>query len=229
MPARKRGESAHRVRGVDSLAGEILFRGATTDLDPKVGKLVREQLGEVLPGRLVQPGQAVAQRRASGDDVLVLLRSAAVTAAGLDAALTPDPPEPLLWEDGANRLLIRIAGVSATLDDGLIELTLPVFCEESGEAEITVAFVTEAQDQPTGGICITEDHPRGPAVIIENWHEALIAFAWHTVVVATGALSGVVGADASGQSLVTASISVSRDGLAITPMARHLFGQPTTR
>ena len=36
----------------------------------------------------------------------------------------------------------------------------------------------------------TEDHPRGPAVVVENWHEPLIAFAWQTLLIATSAVAG---------------------------------------
>jgi hypothetical protein len=223
MPPRRRADAPGPVQGARSIAGEILRRESTAGLDPRLRALVERQLGSVLPGRLVPAGQAVEERRVNGDDVIRLLRSAAVTAGGLDPARTTDPPPPLLWEDGPNRLLVRIADLNGRLDEGLIELVIPVFCEETGEAEVTVTFITESREQPTGGICITEDHPRGPAVIVENWHEPLIALAWHTVLIATGALSGAIGADESGQQLVSATLSVSREGIAVTPMARHTF------
>lgn len=229
MPPRTPGESSRRVQGVDSLAGEILFREATADLDPRVREAVDKQLAGILPGRLVRAGQTVDERRTRGDDVVRLLRSAAVSAAGLDPERTPDPPPAVLWHSDDNQLLVRIAGIGARLDDGLIELTIPVFCEETGEAEVTVTFLTESPEQPTGGICVAEDHPRGPAIVVERWHEPLTAFAWHTVLLATGALSGVIGADASGQPLVTAALSVTREGLAVTPMARHAFLPSVTR
>ncbi len=224
-PPRRRGEPSHVVQGARSIAGEILKRESTANLDPRIRQIVERQLGGVLPGRLVPAGQALEQRRVSGDDVIRLLRSAAITAGGHDPARTADPPPPLLWEDGVNRLLVRIAGINGRLDEGLIELVIPVYCEETGEAEVAVTFITESREQPTGGICITEDHPRGPAVVVENWHEPLIALAWHTVLIATAALSGAVGADESGQQLVTATLSVSREGIAVTPMARHTFLQ----
>jgi hypothetical protein len=217
------------VQGVESLVGELLLRDATAGLDPRLKKIVQTQLAGVLPGRLVRPGEAIEERVVRGDDAIRLLRSAVVTAAGLDPETTQDPPPPVLWEDAGRRLLVRIAAVGARFDEGLVELTIPVFCEETGEADVTVAFVTESREQPTGGMCITEDRPRGPAVVVDNWHEPLIALAWHTVLVATNALSGAIGADVAGQPLIARTLSVSREGITVTPMARHSFAQAVRR
>ncbi|MEO6712131.1 MAG: hypothetical protein ABIM89_01735 [Mycobacteriales bacterium] len=223
MPPPVRREPSALVQGVESLAGEILYRSSAANLDPRIRTAVEKQLSGVLPGRLIQPGQVVEPRRVGPDDLVRLLRAAAVTAGGLDPARTPDPPPPLLWVEGANRLLVRIADLGVVLDDGLIELAIPVFCDEIGESQVTVGFVTESPERPTGGLCVTEDRPRGPAVVVDTWHEPIIALAWHTLLIATGALSGVAGADVSGQSLVTSTVSVARDGLTVAPMARHSF------
>ena len=225
MPPQPRRGSTVRVQGVESLAGEILLRDATANLDPRLARLVEAQLGGLLPGRLVPAGEPLAERVVRRDDVLRLARSAVVTAVGLAPETTPDPPPPVLWELAGNRLLVHIAGVGVNLDEGLLELTLPVSCDQTGDTQITVAFVTESGELPTGGMCLAEDRPRGPAVVVDAWHEQLIALAWHTVVTLTGALSGLIGADASGQRLVSRRVSLSREGLAVTPMARHSFAQ----
>src|SRR5688572_9280013 len=102
MPPPRRGEQAGLVQGVESLAGEILLRTATANLDPRLRTIVEKQLGGVLPGRLVPPGAVVEQRVIGGDDLVRLLRSAAVTAAGLDPGRTPNPPPALLWDNGEN-------------------------------------------------------------------------------------------------------------------------------
>jgi hypothetical protein len=60
-------------------------------------------------------------------------------------------------------------------------------------------------------------------VIVENWHEPLIALAWNTLLIATSALSGVAGADRSGRALISNSLSADKDGLTVRPMARHTF------
>jgi hypothetical protein len=116
-----------------------------------------------------------------------------------------------------------LAGVLADVGDGFVELTVPVACDQTGDAKVTVTFVTGTPDRPAGGIATTEDRPRGPAVIVENWHEPLIAFCWHTLVIATSALSSAIGSDLAGNALVTAAFAASAEGLAVTPMGRHTF------
>jgi hypothetical protein len=127
----------------------------------------------------------------------------------------------VLWSTDAGQLLVRIAEVHADLTDGAIVITLPVTCDQTGPVDVTVTFITGSPDQPTGGVATAEDHPRGPEVVVEN--EPLVALAWHTLVIAIGAMSGAGGNDFSGRDLISASFAVSKDGLTVTPMARHTF------
>jgi hypothetical protein len=213
------------VPGPEAVAGAILARDALarSDLDPKVKARIVKDLGSVLPGQITRPGAAAGDRAITQDDLAALIPGAAVTAAGLDPAKTPMPPAPVLWQDGANQLLVQLAGVHAVLGDGFVELSVPVRCDETGDATVTVTFVTGTPDRPAGGVATTEDRPRGPAVIVENWHDALIAFCWHTLVIATSALSGTVGSDLAGNSLITVGLAATSKGIAVTPMGRHTF------
>lgn len=213
------------VPGPDAVAGAILARDALarSNLDPQVKAQIVKDLGSVLPGQITRPGAAAGDRAITQDDLAALIPGAAVTAAGLDPAKTPMPPAPVLWQDGANQLLVQLAGVHATLGDGFVELGVPVRCDETGDATVSVTFVTGTPDRPAGGVATTEDRPRGPAVIVETWHDALIAFCWHTLVIATSALSGTVGSDLAGNSLVTAGLEATSKGIAVTPMGRHTF------
>jgi hypothetical protein len=212
------------VPGAGSIAGAFLLRDALQRLDDQTRSNVVKNLAGVLP-QVLQPGTVAANRTFRPDDLKLLIPSAAVSAAGLDPARTMQPPPPALWEDGGNRLLVLLAGVQASLGDGFIELTIPVSCDQTGDTAVTVTFVTGSPDRPTGGVTTTEDHPRGPAVIVENWHEPLIAFAWQTILIATSAMAGAVGTDFSGGALITQSLAVNADGLSVLPMAQHTFVQ----
>jgi hypothetical protein len=213
------------VPGPEAVAGAILARDAIAraDLDPQVKAQVVKQLGPILPGQITRAGTTPGDRTIAAQDLAALIPGAAVTAAGMDPATTPMPPPPVLWQDSGNALLVGLAGVQATLGEGFVELTVPVTCDQTGDAKVTVTFVTGTPDRPTGGIATTEDRPRGPAVIVENWHEQLIAFCWHTLVIATSALSGTLGSDLAGNSLVTAGLMATSKGLGVTPMGRHAF------
>ena len=207
------------VPGPEAIAGALLTQAALRDtkFEPT------DEIAALLPGRPRQPGKTAPLRALPPDALQQLIPSAAVVAAGLDPARTLDPPPPVLWERDGAQLLLRIAEVRAELSTGLVQIVVPVTCDQTGDAEVLVAFVTGSSDRPAGGLATTEDHPRGPAIVVENWAEPLIAFAWQTLVVATSALSSAGGEDLSGRDLVTAGLDVSADGLTVTPMGRHTF------
>jgi len=193
------------------------------DLDPTVKAQIVKALGDVLPGQPVQAGSAATDRSLPPTALTALIPSAAVVAAGFDPAKITPPVPALLWQDGANQLLVRVAGVRADLGNGMVQLTVPVTCDQTGDVDVTVTFVTGTPDRPAGGIATTEDHPRGPSVVVENWAQPLIAFAWHTLLVATSSLSGAAGGDFSGRDLIAAALAVNADGFTVTPMGRHPF------
>jgi hypothetical protein len=216
---------ATAVPGPGAVAGALLFTTALqqADIDPQTQARLLKALGDTLPIKPLQPGTAAADRSLPTQSLAVLIPSAAVVAAGLDPAAVQRPAPPVIWSGDAGQLLVRIAEVHADLTDGAIVITVPVTCDQTGPVDVTVTFVTGTPDQPAGGIATTEDHPRGPDVVVENWGEPLVAFAWRTLVIAVGSLSGAGGNDFSGRELIPASFAVSKAGLLVTPMARHTF------
>jgi hypothetical protein len=213
------------VPGPGAVAGAFVFATALqrADIDPQTQARLLEALGDTLPLKPLQPGTAATDRTLPATSLRLLIPSAAVVAAGLDPAALIQPAPPVLWSTDAGQLLVRIAEVHADLTDGAIVITLPVTCDQTGPVDVTVTFITGSPDQPTGGVATAEDHPRGPEVVVENWAEPLVALAWHTLVIAIGAMSGAGGNDFSGRDLISASFAVSKDGLTVTPMARHTF------
>jgi hypothetical protein len=213
------------VPGPAAITGALLFTTALqrADIDPQTSARLLKALGDQIPTHPLQPGGAGADRSLPPDVLKLLVPSAAVVAAGLDPAKVTPPAPPVLWNDGANQLLVRIAEVRADLSDGALVITVPVACDETGPVDVTVSFITGTPDRPAAGVVTTEDHPRGPATVVENWAEPLVAFAWHVLVIATGSLSGAGGNDLSGRDLITVGLTVTPNGLAVTPMGRHTF------
>jgi hypothetical protein len=215
---------ARALAGPGSVVGSVLLRDALDQLDAQTRATVLKGLAGVLP-QVVQPGKVGRVRTLRPDDLAALIPGAAVSAAGLNPASTPSPPPAVLWSDGGNQLLVQIAGVQARLGTGFIELSIPVSCDQTGDTQVSVTVLTGTPELPTGGVSTTEDHPRGPSVIVENWHDALIAFAWQTILIATSAVAGAVGTDTNGAPLITQGLTVTADGLSVRPMAQHLFAQ----
>jgi hypothetical protein len=213
------------VAGPDAIAGAALTANALNNLhiDATTKTQVTQGLAEVLPGRALLAGTAAADRTLPPATLSALIPSAAVVAAGFDPSKISIPVPPALWQSGPNALLVHVAQVHADLADGMVQITVPVTCDQTGDVDVTVTFVTGTPDRPAGGLATTEDHPRGPADVVENWAEPLIAFAWRTLIVATSALSGGAGGDRSGRKLITAGLAVSANGVTVTPMGRHAF------
>jgi hypothetical protein len=216
---------ARSVPGPDAIAGAVLTTQALqrSRVDPDAAAPVITALGDLLPGKPIRAGAAAQARTIPASALTSLIPSAAVVASGLDPAKTSLPVPAVVWTSGANTLLVRPGQVKATLGSGTIDLTVPVSCDQTGDTEVTVTFVTGTPDRPTGGIVTTEDHPRGAPVIVENWTEPLVAYAWRTLVAATDALSGAAGGDFAGADLITAGLTTTSDGLGVTPMGRHAF------
>ena len=76
-------------------------------------------------------------------------------------------------------------------------------------------------------LCATEERPRGPAAIVDVWHDALIAYAWDIVLTVSAAVAAETGTDEDGAGLVPSALAVNADGLRLRTMARHGFDRAT--
>ena len=132
-------------------------------------------------------------------------------------------PQVVVWTEGDSQLLIDVAHLDVEVDDGLVTIVIPVSCDQTQDVRITVAFAVGRADRPAGLLATTHDRPGGPPLIIDRWGEALVAFAWSTLLTATLGLSGASGADADGAPLVTAGITASASGLEVHTMATPRF------
>ncbi len=162
--------------------------------------------------------------RIPADAVSALAVEAAKRAAGF---FRPTKRTEVVWVDGENELAVGLAGVRVELDVGLVVVTIPVRCDQTGQAEVHVTFAVGDPERPAGLYASTHRRPRGPALVVDTWGEAIVAFAWHVLLDLVAGLAGATGKDARGNRLVPVEIEATRDALAIVPMARHRFsGSP---
>lgn len=190
---------------------------ATDHLSDECRKLLavlKKRCPGVLRPEPVLPGQPGPEITLDPKQTIALFAAAARSAAGADV---------VLWDDGENRLLVHAAAVRAALDDGVIVVRIPVQCDQVKKAEVLVAFAVGTDKRPAGLIAATETRPRGPAEVVDVWHESLVAFAWQTVLRLSTTLSAESGTDADGAGLVPLSLTASRKSLAIRTLARHEF------
>jgi hypothetical protein len=169
-------------------------------------------------------GAVTSRLRIGSDDVSGLAVEAAKRAAGF---FRPTRRTEVVWVDGESELAVGLAGVRVETGDGAVVVTIPVRCDQTGETEVHVTFAVGRPGQPAGLYAATQRRPRGPAVVVDTWAEAIVAFAWQILLGLATGLACATGKDARGNRLVPAELEATSDGLTIVPMARHRFaGSP---
>jgi hypothetical protein len=139
------------------------------------------------------------------------------------AAAAPPDTESLLWRSGDSELLVLASRISVGGDLGTVVVSVPVRCDQSGDAVVEVPFAVGDDEHPAGMLVATEERPRGPVAVVDVWGEALVAFAWNALLTMTTALAAESGTDEDGAGLIPAAIAASTDGLRVLTMARHPF------
>jgi hypothetical protein len=174
-----------------------------------------DMLRKLCPGkaetRPFTPGQVAGELAIHGENLQAMMASAA------GAEELPRT----IWSDGTNELLVEIAGVTVVTLDGLVQVTIPVDCEEAGPTDILVTFATGSSDNPAGMVFATETVPEGPAEIVAIWGEALVALAWTAMLRALATLADAAGSDQDGAGLIPAGVTADREGVKLLVMARH--------
>ena len=149
-----------------------------------------------------------------------LLQVAAKRAVGL---YRPTKRTEVVWVEGDSELAVGMADVQIDTDDGLIVVTIPVRCDQTGPQRVRVAFAVGGPDRPAGLYASTFRKPIGPRLIVDAWGDALVAFGWQCVLGMVAGLAGAIGKDTRGNVLVPAELNATKKGLSIVPMARHRF------
>jgi hypothetical protein len=134
----------------------------------------------------------------------------------------------VVWVRGDDALLVRVGDVRLLTRDGFVLVQIPVYTDQTRDAEVVVSFAVGSPDAPLGLIIGTEPVPRGPAIVTETWGDELTAAAFEALIAFAAAVAGASGVDDGHQPLLLAGIVASREALAITPQARHAVDRPTS-
>ncbi len=158
------------------------------------------------------------------DNLSRLAAEAAKRAAGF---FRPTKRTEVVWVDGDSELAVSVAAVRVETGRGTVLVSIPVRCDQTGPTEVHVTFAVGEPGRPAGLYAATQRRPRGPALIIDTWGDAIVAFAWNVVLELVTGLAGATGKDTRGNRLVPVELEATRSGLAIVPMARHRFSGST--
>jgi hypothetical protein len=174
---------------------------------------LRRRCPGVLPREPLEAGQIGPQIPLDRRSVEELVRLAARDGGG----------DTLLWVDGDSQLLVRASAVEVQVGTGLMLVRIPVACEETGAVVVQVAFAVGTEAAPAGLVATTETRPRGPAVVVDVWGDALTAFAWQAVLRVTTAVAAEGGTDRDGAGLIPVALTASESGIQLLTLARHGF------
>jgi hypothetical protein len=220
-----RRAAAVRTGWVDDLRQQALTEADLGRiLKPDQLQQVVARLGDALGWTTVTAGVTVAPRVLTPDLVQRLLLPALTVAAGAAAGDNSLTARPLLWDNGVDQLLVHLNKASVVLADGVVDLHFAVECDQTGVAEVVATYVTASPDKPHGFVFATEDKPRGPAVVVQVWGEALVALGWRALVELARMVAGTRGTDNTAEPLVASTVVATANGLAITAMGAQRFG-----
>ncbi|MGH3933259.1 MAG: hypothetical protein ACRDTF_25160 [Pseudonocardiaceae bacterium] len=167
----------------------------------------------------------VDARRAT-ELVSIATRQAAATALGVRATTDEDLPRAVVWESGADSLLVLLETVTVEASDGLVGVGVDVACDELWEVtgqprvRVRVDLVVGTEQRPTG-LLAAATAPHGPHVVVDRWADELVAFAWQALLDSAAGLTAVAGTDTDGAPLIPTSWTASPNGVSVGPQARH--------
>jgi hypothetical protein len=210
-------------------AARDAVRAARPPLAPECERAVaalRQKCPDAFPDDPLKPGQPAPPVAVPLETAQALYRAAFAAAAGPGEAGRADAA---VWTQSDAELLVRPAKVRVRFLDGLVLVGVPVFCEQTEDAEVVVAFAVGAEDAPAGMVIATERLPRGPAVIVDRWGDALAAAAHRALITLVQGIAGAAGEDLDGAPLLPAALQASADGLEVTPQACHAFDRGRLR
>lgn len=170
--------------------------------------------------KLVGAGEVSSPVRVPAQQLGELVRVAAKRASGL---FHTTKHTEVVWIAGDSQLAVSLVELNVKLADGLIHVSIPVRCDQTGAGVVEVIFAVGSPNSPGGLYASTYKRPIGPPLIVSVWSEALVAFAWQCVLGLLTGIAGAVGKDAHGNVLVPVELMATTSALEIVPMARHRF------
>ena len=198
-------------------ADDLRRAGHDTPAIPAERVRIDTRFKPIGPGRLGRPfmlGLGEARSR---------LTPALIVAAGLDRSKTSNPPPPILWDHGADRLLVHLADAEIECGDGVVDLALGVECDQTQRERVVCTFVTSSPKRPAGFTWASESRPRGSAVIVDVWGEALVALCWRALIEIVRIGASASGIDTFDRPLIASTVAATPDGFLVVPQAANRY------
>lgn len=193
----------------------------------KLLETLRERCPGLIPPEPLKPGAVTAPIEVTPREAAPLI-ALAVRQAVLESVGAPVPSDPaklptaVLWQEGADALLVEVGSIKVSFAAGLITVTIPVRCDHlpdtRGVVDVDLLFGTP--ERPTGLLAAATE-PRGDRAVVRRWGEALTALAWQAVLNSIGGMTAAAGVDRDGAPLIPTALTATARGIAVLAQARH--------
>ncbi len=181
-------------------------------LDVDLGRSV------VMPDVVLEPGTTAEWIRVPAKSAQRLV----VEVARLVADLPRDAGRDVVWQSGANELLVLTDTTTLDVATGLVTIGVQVSCDQLKEpAVVRVPLAVGTTKQVRGLFVSTFAAPDGPEVVTTVWADSLIAYAWECLLTLAQRLAAEAGRDQRGRPLQPGAIAAERGVLLVKSMARN--------
>jgi hypothetical protein len=153
-------------------------------------------------------------------DDLTLSRASVETLLRAALAASDDTPS-VVWVRGDSELAVHTARTRVALGPGVLLIGVPVECDQTGPAEVTVPFALGSKNLNAGLLMAAQPRPDGPALLVEQWGAVLTAAVYRAVLDVVSAAAATAGVDTDGTALLPGAVSTDGERLTIIPQARH--------
>lgn len=127
----------------------------------------------------------------------------------------------VVWSHGDSELLVHSDQTRIACSSGVVTILIAVACDQHHLVKIPVPIGVGTQKSVSGLVMSSFQDLEGPEEIVATWSDAIIAFAWESLIEVARVICAEVGRDARGRPLVPGSIGAAPDQLLIQPVSRY--------
>lgn len=175
------------------------------------------------PDRL--PGDVFEQRRILVVDPGAVTPDISLTRPRLEellrAGLGLAEHRSVVWVRGDSELAVHADRTRVALGPGTLVVGVRVECDQTGPAEIAVAFALGSPDLAAGMVLATPARPDGPPLLVEQWGAVVVAAVYRALLDVVSAVAATAGVDRDGTPLLPGAIASNGTSLSVIPQARH--------
>lgn len=194
-----------------------------SDVRRKCEKLLaelRRRCPDLVPTAPLEQGEVNAPFNLREKDISQLTR----------AALMPEgEARTILWRKAGSEILFHPRKTRTEIRNGLIIVGIVLESVETKQSVLTVPFAVGTEQRLASTVMVTEQRPRGHALLVELWGDAVIAVAYEAVLQVISGMATAAGSDQLGQPLKPGAIIASKGELTVVPQAFHAIENSVRR